>query len=119
MAVVRSIVGFADFVSQLPLEDVAKRLTDEVFGGIPFRCNDDGDWKAGSCLRLEQDFFGVRVELGGDPNSGYTLEVGTVLDAIPALSGSTELQESADVSAMLNAQLARISGLSLTSPRYR
>ena len=118
MAAVTSIVGFADFASQLSLQEVSMRLADEMFASISFSCSDDGGWDEGPYLRLELDFLGLRVELGGDPNTGYTLEVSTVLGAIPASAGSGELQEVADISAMLRTQLARISGISLASPRY-
>ncbi len=118
MAAVSSIVGFADFSSQLSLQEVASRLTDEMFAGISFSCSNEGGWDEVPCLHLERDFAGMRVELGGDPIIGYTLEVSTILGAIPASGGSLEVQEVADISVILKTQLARISGISLSPPRY-
>lgn len=119
MTSVSSILGFVDFQSHLPLQEVAKRLSEELFAGIQFSCEGDGSWDEIPCVHLERNFLGLRVELGGDPNTGYTLELGTALNAISASDGgSTASHEVCDMSIMLKYQLAQIAGLSITEPKY-
>ncbi|MFI5387708.1 MAG: hypothetical protein ACHQ50_16495 [Fimbriimonadales bacterium] len=116
MAAASSIVGFADFLASLPLPEVAKRLSAEMFAGIRFSDDDDGSWDEVPCLHLERDFLGLRVVLGGSDSMGYTLELSTTLRSICASDEATELPAVCDVSEMLKNQLARIPGISLSSP---
>ena len=76
MKVVGFVLGFADFLSPLTIQEVASTLSREVFGGIPFvEKNVDEDYEVGT-LCLKDAFIGLQVELfGGD--GGYTLELGT------------------------------------------
>jgi hypothetical protein len=116
MAAARSIVGFADFSVSLPLQDVAKCLSAELFAGIRFT-EDPGGWDEVPCLRLERDFLGLRVQLGGNENVGYTLEVDNTLNVI-CVSDEAESRTACDVSTMMKSQLARIPGISLRPPKY-
>jgi hypothetical protein len=117
MASVNAIIGFADFTVAIPLQRVASHVSAAIFAGIRF-IPDPGGWDEVPCLRLERDFLGLRIQLGGSETSGYTLEIDTTLGAsIDSLPG-TEGPIVCDVSAMLKHQLAKIPGLTLSEPRY-
>jgi hypothetical protein len=54
---------------------VARILSEELFAGVPFVGEDEGIWDEIPAVRLANDFLDLRIELGGDPESGYTLQI--------------------------------------------
>lgn len=67
--------AYVDFTSSMPLLELASFLSERLFAGIPFVGLDEGIWDEVPAVRLGEDFLRMRVELGGTPDDGYTLQV--------------------------------------------
>ena len=77
MSDLKFIQAFVDFRSSLPLRSVADMLSEQMFAGIRFVGQNEGILDEVPAMRLEHDFLGLRVVLGGgaEGNSGFTLEM--------------------------------------------
>ena len=80
--------------------------------GMKFTGRDERTWDECPAMRLEWDFMGMRIELGGDEAAGYTLEIGTPLYALG------DGNDVGDLSDFIQAQLARIEGITIVLPKY-
>jgi hypothetical protein len=118
MAQATAIVRFADFSAPLPLREVAKLLSEELFAGVRFTGKDEGIWDEVTAIRLERDFLGLRVVLGGSEVAGYTLEVDTTMSALGDSPAGVGPSTDCDVSQFLKVQLAQIPGVTLLDPKY-
>jgi len=112
MPMVGSVLGFVDFTSALPLNQVAVLLSAQLFGGIRFiekdvECEDEI-----GTLSLENDFLGIQVDLLGEAGL-FTLELATR----PSASVS-EVEEVCDLSAMLKQGIERVEALTFDPPRF-
>lgn len=95
-------LGFVDFKSPLPISQVAKILSSQLFGGIEFCEKDvDGEHDLGT-LCLEHDFLGIQVDIIGEDGK-FTLELGTRPSA--SVLG---IDEVCDLSAMLKQHLDQL-----------
>lgn len=89
------VLGYCDFECTRPIEEVAKMLSEVVFGGIELvRKNTDNDYDAGNFV-LRKDFLGVQIELSGEAGR-FTLELGTVPSA-----SVEHISEVGDLSALI------------------
>lgn len=66
-----------DFISTLPLTELARLISATCFAGIGFVGENEGIWDEVPAVRLERDVLGLEVVLGGRPgkDGAYTLEV--------------------------------------------
>lgn len=109
----RDFSGYVDFVHPLPLIELADLFSQLLFGGIRFTGSDEGLWDEVPAVRLEADFLGLRVELGGAPGEqgGYTLQV-EPLD-VPAPSHGQEYgnEQVGDLSWYIRYLLEKVEGV--------
>ncbi len=103
MGYARAILGYANFISSLPNDQVANRLSLELFGGIQFLEFDaDEEYDRGR-LYLERDFMGIEVNLLTGDNGRFSIEIGTAVRAFVK-----ECDTVCDLSEMLKKMLASI-----------
>lgn len=96
-------LGYANFISSLPADEVANRLSSELFGGIRFLEFDaDEEYDVGR-LYLERDFMGILVNLLTGDDGRFSIEVGTAVRACVK-----ERVPVCDLSEMLKKMLANI-----------
>ncbi len=109
----RDFSAYVDFIHPLPLVRLADLLSRLLFGGIRFTGLGEGLWDEVPAVRLEVDFMGLRVELGGAPGQegGYTLQV-EPLD-VPAYGDGEEYgsEQVADLSWYLRYLLEKVEGV--------
>jgi hypothetical protein len=80
MTQVGYVLGYCDFECTRTIEEVARMLSEMVFGGIELvPKNTDNDYDADN-YTLRKDFLGIQIELSGEAGR-YTLELGTVQSA--------------------------------------
>lgn len=114
----KCIQAYVDFVSPMPLEDLAPQVSDALFGGIAFVGKDEGIWDEVPAMRLANDVMGLRVILGGTAgdDGGFTLEIEPAKfpwDQVPDDAGSNVV---CDVSEYMKLVVAQIDGVRITPP---
>jgi hypothetical protein len=111
--------AYVDFVSLLPLTDIACRIAKTCFGGIDFVGENEGIWDEVPALRLERRVLGLEVILGGRPGKegGYTLQVSSRDPLGGALPVDPEGSKAAicDFSIYLTALVQQIPGVEMSA----
>jgi len=81
MTVLCDCSAYVDFTSPLALHALGRVLSERLFAGISFVGENEGIWDEVPALRLERDFLGLRVELGGTSGGegGFTLQIEPVI----------------------------------------
>lgn len=107
--------AYVDFTYSGSLEELAEVLSQSLFAGLRFVGLGEGIWDEVPAVRLERNFLGLRVELGGAPgrDQGFTLQVEPIdfpWNRIPAVEASVA---SVDLSAYLGYLLEQVEGVSL------
>ena len=120
MSDLKFIQAFVDFESRLPLLETAKLLSDEVFAGIQFTGLDEGIWDEVPAMRLNRDFLGLRVVVGGgsDEKRSYTLEIEAFdfpWSKIPEVDSQAAI---CDLSEYIREQLKEIKDIEVKSPSH-
>jgi len=117
MTDIRFLQAYVDFVSPLPLTDIASRIAEVCFGGGEFVGQDEGIWDEIPALRLNRSVLGLDVVLGGGPGTdgGYTLEVSSKDSLGGPLPTDSEGSKAAicDFSSYLAVLLQQIPGVEL------
>lgn len=80
-------IGFVDFESSLPKNQVLELLSSEMFGGIKLIEKDVDDDHNLGYLCLAKDFLGIQIDLCTNDKGGYTIELGTVGPPHPDIDG--------------------------------
>src|SRR4030095_9253622 len=113
------IQAFVDFESRLPLGEVAKLLSREIFAGIQFTGLNEGIWDEVPAMRLEQDFLGLRVVVGGgaDERGSYTLEIEAADFPWAKIPEAHSQEAVCDISDYVRELLKGITSINLTTPR--
>lgn len=106
------VLGFADFRLPLPAGDVARILSDKVFGGIPFVDTDDDNESGIANMKLQNEFCGIVVVFFG-VDFNYSIEVSTRPSKAPEDASGI-----CDLSGMLIHQLSSIAGITFPPPIY-
>lgn len=112
----RSPVGYVDFTYPGTLEELSRLLSASLFAGISFVGLGEGIWDEVPAVRLERDFLSLRVEMGGSPETGFTLQVEPLrftFELEDPVGGAAE----ADLTRYLQFLLGGIEGLRVVPPR--
>jgi len=107
------LLAYVDFESDEALAEVAARLSESLFGGIPFGGLDEYLRDEVPALRLMRDVLGHRVVLHGfGGRDGYSLDI----EGRPSVthSAGAERVESVYVSSLVAGLLSRIEGIVVT-----
>ena len=120
MTELKHLSGFVDFEHPAPLLELASVLSVCLFAGIAFVGGDEGNWDEVPALRLENDFLGLRVELGGEPGEagGYTLQVQPVEFPWELIESGKGHEIQVDLSGYLSFLLERVEGVKLRPPSF-
>ncbi len=107
--------AYVDFTHADALSVLASKLSERLFGGIPFEGENEGIWDEVPALRLSRDILGLRVEIGGRPGDqgGYTLQVEAVDFPWESVQPGQEAQAVADLSDFVAHRLRQIDGVRL------
>ena len=113
------IRAYVDFESRLPLIEIAKLLSREIFAGIQFTGLNEGIWDEVPAMRLDQDFLGLRVVVGGgaDEKRSYTLEIEAADFPWSAIPEAHSQEAICDIFDYVRELLKRVTSINMTAPR--
>jgi hypothetical protein len=117
MPAAKSFAAFVDFTYPRDLDDLASVLSAELFAGLQFVGREEAMWDEVPAVRLEKDFLGIRVELGGTPGEDGCFSIHLQPLRIPA-EGAAALsaeRERADLTEYLAFLLHEVPGVGLLS----
>jgi hypothetical protein len=104
------VQSFTDLSSELPIKELGALLSERIFAGISFVGLEEGILDEIPAMRLERDFLGLRVILGGRPGKegGYTLEIELVDFPWSVVPENESSEVVCDISAMVKQQLKKV-----------
>jgi len=109
----KSLYAVVDFSAPYTLQEMGHRLSTILFGGIEFTGLDEGILDEIPAMRLDRDFMGLRVVLGGKQETGYTLEIETTNFPWDQVPTDNALSVVCDISGLLAFQLGNIEGVEI------
>lgn len=115
MSKLKFIQSFTDISSALSIQALGALLSERIFAGISFVGLDEGILDEIPAMRLDRDFLGLRVILGGRPGKGggYTLEIELIDFPWSEVPESDSTEVVCDISEVVKRQLRAIDGVDI------
>lgn len=108
--------AYVDFVSDLPLSEVARRISDVCFAGVGFE-ESEGIWDEIPAVQLARPLLGLDVIIGGSPgpDKGFTLQVSSkdVLGGVLPIGPDESKSAICDFSKYLAELIQKIPGVTM------